>query len=71
MPGKSFIQNIQVTDEIGTLWWHAHSEWSRATVHGAFIVYPKRGENYPFPQPRAENTIILGINYKETLLSNP
>ncbi|XP_027094972.1 laccase-14-like [Coffea arabica] len=67
MPGKSFIQNIQVTDEIGTLWWHAHSEWSRATVHGAFIVYPKRGENYPFPQPRAENTIILGEWWKSDI----
>ncbi|XP_055821835.1 laccase-15-like isoform X2 [Solanum dulcamara] len=32
------------SDEEGTLWWHAHSQWDRATVHGAIVVYPKLGE---------------------------
>ncbi|GKE92218.1 laccase-15-like protein, partial [Tanacetum coccineum] len=30
--------------EVGTLWWHAHSDWSRATVHGAIVVQPRPGE---------------------------
>ncbi|CDP01151.1 unnamed protein product [Coffea canephora] len=62
----------RVTDEIGTLWWHAHSDWSTTKVHGAFIVYPKRGENYPFPQPHAEFPIILAEWWKsdvQTVLS--
>ena len=62
MPGKSFFQKVIITEEIGTLWWHAHSDWSRATVHGAIIIYPKRGDRYPFPKPDAEIPIILGTN---------
>lgn len=60
-PGTNFSQRIVLSDEIGTLWWHAHIEWSRATVYGALIVYPKEGDAYPFPKPSAEIPIILGI----------
>ncbi|CAA0842049.1 Laccase-14 [Striga hermonthica] len=59
-PGTSFSQKIVLSDEIGTLWWHAHSDWSRATVHGALIVYPRKKNDYPFPTPHAEIPIILG-----------
>ncbi|GLT64513.1 hypothetical protein SLA2020_370000 [Shorea laevis] len=59
-PGAKFRQKIIFTTEEGTLWWHAHSEWSRATVHGALIVYPKMGTSYPFPKPNVEIPIILG-----------
>ncbi|KAG8369250.1 hypothetical protein BUALT_Bualt15G0132000 [Buddleja alternifolia] len=59
-PGTRFSQKIVLSDEIGTLWWHAHSDWSRATVHGALIVYPKKRNDYPFPKPHAEVPIILG-----------
>ncbi|KAL2467971.1 Laccase-14 [Forsythia ovata] len=59
-PGTKFSQKIVLSDEVGTLWWHAHSEWSRATVHGALIIYPKKKNDYPFPKPRAEVPIILG-----------
>ncbi|KAK6115434.1 hypothetical protein DH2020_007703 [Rehmannia glutinosa] len=59
-PGTRFNQKIVLSDEIGTLWWHAHSDWSRATVHGALIVYPKKKNDYPFPIPHAEIPIILG-----------
>ncbi|PON45883.1 Copper-resistance protein [Parasponia andersonii] len=52
-PGKSFTYQ-------GTLWWHAHSNWSRATVHGPIIILPQIGKTYPFPKPHAEQTIILG-----------
>ncbi|KAL0366452.1 UNVERIFIED_CONTAM: putative laccase-9 [Sesamum radiatum] len=47
-PGTRFSQKIVLSDEIGTLWWHAHSDWSRATVHGALVVYPKKRNDYPF-----------------------
>ncbi|KAJ7973975.1 Laccase [Quillaja saponaria] len=50
--------------EEGTLWWHAHSDWSRATVHGAIIIYPKDGSYYPFPNPDVEVPIILGEWWK-------
>ncbi|PHT39689.1 Laccase-15 [Capsicum baccatum] len=38
-----------------------HSEWDRATVHGAIVVYPKLGTySYPFPRPAAELALVLG-----------
>ncbi|KAL2541813.1 Laccase-12 [Abeliophyllum distichum] len=44
----------------GTLWWHAHSSWLRATVYGALIIRPRLGESYPFPKPKRETPILLG-----------
>ncbi|KAL1540547.1 laccase [Salvia divinorum] len=63
-PGTNFSQKIEFSDEIGTLWWHAHSDWSRATVHGAVIIHPKKKDDYPFPVPHAEIPIILGEWWK-------
>lgn len=60
-PGAKFSQKIIFSTEEGTIWWHAHSDWSRATVHGAIIVYPKYGTGYPFPKPWAEVPILLGM----------
>ena len=60
-PGKNFTYEVVFSDEEGTLWWHAHSDWSRATVHGAIVISPKKGTSYPFPKPYAEEVIILGI----------
>ena len=60
-PGGRFRQKIIFSTEIGTLWWHAHSEWWRATVHGAIIIHPKKGTKYPFPLPHSEVPIIFGI----------
>ncbi|GFP79021.1 laccase-14 [Phtheirospermum japonicum] len=59
-PETQFSQKIVLSDEIGTLWWHAHSDWSRATVYGALIIYPRKKNDYPFPTPNAEIPIILG-----------
>ena len=59
-PGNMFKQIIHLTTEEGTIWWHAHNGWARATVHGAVIIYPKHGHTYPFPKPHAEVPIILG-----------
>ncbi|KAL1536235.1 laccase [Salvia divinorum] len=66
-PGTRFSQKIVLSDEIGTLWWHAHSDWSRATVHGLLIVYPKEDDAYPFPTPAAEIPIILGEWWKSDI----
>lgn len=60
-PGNNYTYKIQLTKEEGTIWWHAHNSWARATVHGLFIIYPKRGFPYPFPKPYEEIPIILGI----------
>ncbi|XP_042493058.1 laccase-14-like [Macadamia integrifolia] len=62
--GANFTYEINFTTEEGTIWWHAHSDWSRATVHGPIFVYPKRGASYPFPKPYSEVPIILGNWYK-------
>ncbi|CAA2994425.1 Multicopper oxidase [Olea europaea subsp. europaea] len=66
-PGSKFSQKIFLSDEIGTLWWHAHSDWSRATVHGAIVIYPKKKNNYPFRKPHAEVPIILGEWWKSDI----
>ncbi|XP_009361179.2 laccase-15 [Pyrus x bretschneideri] len=66
-PGARFTQTIIFSSEEGTLWWHAHSEWDRATVHGAMVIYPKKGATYPFTKPHAELPIILGEWWKEDI----
>ncbi|XP_078165868.1 putative laccase-9 isoform X3 [Carex rostrata] len=58
--GSKYTQRIQFTEEEGTLWWHAHSEFDRATVHGAIVIYPKLGTTFPFLKPHKEFTLILG-----------
>lgn len=62
-PGTNFTQQIDLSDEIGTLWWHAHSDWSRATVHGLLVVYPQLNDTYPFPMPFAQVPLLLGTTY--------
>nr|XP_016461599.1 PREDICTED: laccase-14-like [Nicotiana tabacum] len=63
-PGTNFSQKIKLSDEEGTLWWHAHSDWSRATVNGALVIRPANKTKYPFPKPDAEIPIILGEWWK-------
>nr|XP_016506126.1 PREDICTED: laccase-15-like [Nicotiana tabacum] len=65
--GGRFKQKIILSDEKGTLWWHAHSGWQRSTVHGALVVYPKQGTTYPFPKPHREIPIIIGEWWKEDI----
>jgi laccase len=59
-PGSKFTYRIILSEEEGTLWWHAHSDFDRATVHGAIVIHPKRGTAYPFRKPDKEIPIILG-----------
>ncbi|GAB4862067.1 hypothetical protein Ancab_037321 [Ancistrocladus abbreviatus] len=63
-PGGKFTQKVIFSNEEGTIWWHAHSNWTRATVHGAIVIFPQRGTTYPFPKPHAEVPIILGEWWK-------
>ena len=60
-PGSSFLYNFTITGQRGTLLWHAHINWLRATVHGAIVILPKLGVPYPFPAPHKEAVIVLGI----------
>ncbi|XP_012446315.1 laccase-14 [Gossypium raimondii] len=66
-PGRNFTYNIELGDEIGTLRWHATSAWAAATVHGAFVILPVATEDYPFPAPTSDQTIILGEWFREEL----
>ncbi|KAF8026701.1 hypothetical protein BT93_F3239 [Corymbia citriodora subsp. variegata] len=68
-PGGKFTQNVTFSLEEGTLWWHAHSDWSRVTVHGAIIVYPKNGTSYAFINPHREVPIILGEWWKQDIFA--
>ncbi|TYH19236.1 hypothetical protein ES288_A05G336900v1 [Gossypium darwinii] len=56
----SYTYRFTIQGQEGTLWWHAHSSWLRATVYGALIIRPRLGESYPFPKPNLETPIVLG-----------
>ncbi|KAK8270603.1 hypothetical protein V6Z12_D11G208400 [Gossypium hirsutum] len=58
--GQSFKYRFTLLNQRGTLFWHAHISWLRATVHGPLIIYPKQGVGYPFQPPVEEHVIILG-----------
>jgi len=65
-PGQQYVYNFTITGQRGTLWWHAHILWLRATVQGALVILPKRGVPYPFPTPHKEEVIVLGKKKKKT-----
>ncbi|KAF8042239.1 hypothetical protein BT93_A0763 [Corymbia citriodora subsp. variegata] len=58
-PGHSYTYKFTITDQEGTLWWHAHVSFLRATVYGALIILPK-SRHYPFATPHKQFPIILG-----------
>ncbi|KAK2966129.1 hypothetical protein RJ640_018382 [Escallonia rubra] len=62
--GQSYVYNFTITGQRGTLLWHAHILWLRATVHGAIVVLPKLGVPYPFPTPHKEVVVILAEWWK-------
>ncbi|KAH7548304.1 hypothetical protein JRO89_XS14G0099100 [Xanthoceras sorbifolium] len=59
-PGASYTYRFTIQGQEGTLWWHAHSSWLRATVYGALIIHPKEGSSYPFTKPKRETPLLLG-----------
>lgn len=63
-PGQSYVYNFTITGQRGTLLWHAHINWLRATVHGGIVILPKLGVPYPFPKPHKEVVVILAEWWK-------
>ncbi|PWA66475.1 coagulation factor 8, Laccase [Artemisia annua] len=68
-PGGSYTYRFVIQDQEGTLWWHAHSRWIRATVYGALVIRPKLGVSYPFPKPKLELPILLGEWWNRDIIS--
>uniref|UniRef100_A0A1D1XQK1 Laccase n=1 Tax=Anthurium amnicola TaxID=1678845 RepID=A0A1D1XQK1_9ARAE len=63
-PGQNYVYNFTITGQRGTLLWHAHILWLRATLHGGIVILPKRGVPYPFPNPHKEVVVLLGEWWK-------
>ncbi|XP_059305420.1 laccase-4-like [Lycium ferocissimum] len=63
-PGQHYMYNFTITGQRGTLFWHAHILWLRATVHGAIVILPKLGVPYPFPKPNHEAVVVLAEWWK-------
>ncbi|WRX32562.1 Multicopper oxidase [Theobroma cacao] len=58
--GQSYVYNFTIVGQRGTLFWHAHISWLRATVYGPIVILPKRGVPYPFAKPYKEVPITFG-----------
>ncbi|MCL7030683.1 hypothetical protein MKW94_006135, partial [Papaver nudicaule] len=39
-PGNKYTYKFKVSKQEGTLWWHAHKSYMRATVYSALIIRP-------------------------------
>ncbi|EFJ35961.1 hypothetical protein SELMODRAFT_404333 [Selaginella moellendorffii] len=67
---RSFVYKFDVVRQRGTLWWHAHITFLRATVYGALIVHPK--QSFPFLRPGEakpkELVVMLGEWWKSDVL---
>ncbi|OAY82674.1 Laccase-14 [Ananas comosus] len=60
-PGNKYTYKFNIIGQEGTLWWHAHVSFHRATVYGVLIILPREGPHtYPFPKPHHEVPILLG-----------
>ncbi|KAI3749844.1 hypothetical protein L2E82_20461 [Cichorium intybus] len=68
-PEASYTYQFTIIEQEGTLWWHAHSRWLRATVYGALLIHPKFGSSYPFPVPKLEIPILLGQWWNGDIIS--
>ncbi|CAA7035214.1 unnamed protein product [Microthlaspi erraticum] len=64
-PGSDFTYKVIFSVEDTTIWWHAHSSWSRATVHGPIFIYPRLPKALPFPKPDHEVPLVLGEWWKQ------
>ncbi|KAK6231609.1 hypothetical protein SCA6_001682 [Theobroma cacao] len=43
---QSYTYNFNVTGQRGTLWWHAHILWLRATIYDTFAMEVEAGKTY-------------------------
>ncbi|KAL6179984.1 hypothetical protein ACLB2K_046654 [Fragaria x ananassa] len=66
-PGTNFTYEVILSKEEGTVWWHAHSDWTRASVHGAIVILPAVGTTFPFPKPDEDEVIVIASWYKGDL----
>ncbi|GAB4833917.1 hypothetical protein Ancab_032164 [Ancistrocladus abbreviatus] len=66
--GQSYTYKFNITNQEGTLWWHAHVKWLRATVYGGLIIYPRQDQSYPFRKPDKEFPIILGEWWNDNVI---
>lgn len=69
-PGTNFTYQVLFTEEEGSLWWHAHSEWARYSIHGFIVIHPADGTSYPFPQPDGEKEMVLASWYTEDVYAS-
>nr|GMD64424.1 laccase-17 [Ipomoea batatas] len=58
--GQIYVYNFTIIGQRGTLFWHAHISWLRATLHGPIIILPRKNTSYPFPKPHKEVPMIFG-----------
>uniref|UniRef100_A0A1D1YCF8 Laccase n=1 Tax=Anthurium amnicola TaxID=1678845 RepID=A0A1D1YCF8_9ARAE len=58
--GRTYVYDFTIVGQRGTLWWHAHASWLRATLYGPIIILPKLGVPYPFGKPYKEVPIVFG-----------
>ncbi|KAL5719064.1 laccase [Ranunculus cassubicifolius] len=66
--GQTFTYEYTLVQQKGTLLWHAHVNWLRATVYGAIVIYPKNGVPYPFKAPYEEKVMVLGEYWNKDVL---
>ncbi|KAE9620478.1 putative laccase [Lupinus albus] len=62
--GQSYVYNFTIVGQRGTLFWHAHFSWLRATLYGPLILLPGHNESYPFVKPYKEVPILFGEWWK-------
>ncbi|KAL2933590.1 Laccase-4 [Bienertia sinuspersici] len=62
--GQSYVYKFKIKGQRGTLFWHAHISWLRATIYGPIVILPKHQIPYPFPHPFKEVPIIFGEGWK-------
>ncbi|KAL7173357.1 hypothetical protein ACSBR2_032761 [Camellia fascicularis] len=58
--GQTYVYNFTIVGQRGTLFWHSHISWLRATLYGPLIILPKHNVSYPFPKPHKEVPILFG-----------
>ncbi|XP_059630223.1 laccase-17-like [Cornus florida] len=58
--GQTYVYNYTIVGQRGTLFWHAHVSWMRATLYGPIVILPKHNVPYPFEKPYKEVPIIFG-----------
>ncbi|CAM0958434.1 unnamed protein product [Alopecurus aequalis] len=60
-PNMNFTYRFNVIGQEGTLWWHAHVGFLRATIYGSLIIRPRSWpHSYPFSKPDQEIPVVIG-----------